>query len=188
MPRRGGAHTPPSRHYDRPAQPPDLVPEHPVADRRIGGNHVPEFHSQVRQSPPPGSLGGGFAPYGPRCRPCFWAGPGPVPAPRHRRRHPGQPGPADGGAEEGGRFRGPPHLQPPDRRPLLRHPPPRHRRLAHQHLPGQGRRETALRRLGVHLRVPGPGRAARASPRTGLPAGAGRARASAAATTTSSTP
>ena len=39
----------------------------------------------------------------------------------------------------------------------------------------KGRREAALRGLGVHLRVPGPQRAARASPRTGLPAGAGRA-------------
>ena len=47
--------------------------------------------------------------------------------------------------------------------------------VAHQHLPGQGRRKAPLRGLGVHLRVPRPGRAARASPRTGLPAGAGRA-------------
>ena len=60
-------------------------------------------------------------------------------------------------------------------RPLLRHPPPGHRRVDHQHLPGPGRREAALRGLGVHLRVPGPGRAARAPPRTALPAGAGSA-------------
>ena len=39
----------------------------------------------------------------------------------------------------------------------------------------QGEREEALRGLGVHLRVPGPGRAARPGPGAGFPAGAGSA-------------
>ena len=52
----------------------------------------------------------------------------------------------------------------------------------------QGGGEAALRGLGVHLRVPGPGRAARPGPGAGVPAGAGSAEALAAASATSSTP
>ena len=129
-------------------------------------------------NPSPASSGEGRCSWRRCCfrpgRPSPWRRrPGPVPASRHH--HPGQQGPADGGAEEGGRLRGPAHLQPPGQRPLLLHPPPGHRRVGHQHLPGAGEREEALRGLGVHLRVPGPGRAARTGPGAGFPAGAGSA-------------
>ena len=69
----------------------------------------------------------------------------------------------------------------------IRHPG--HRRVGHPDLPGAGRAsKQALRGLGVHLRVSGPGRAARPGPGAGFPAGPGSAPALAAASATYSTP
>ena len=89
-----------------------------VRKRTRGGHHVPTFHPQVRQGQAADAPGRCAADGGAYGHPHERHRPGPVPAPRHRPRHAGQPRPADGGAQEGWRLRGPPHPQPPDRRPL----------------------------------------------------------------------
>ena len=101
----------------------------------------------------------------------------PGPGPARRRDSPGQHRPGVRGAQGRRRVRRPPRLRPEDRKPLLRRPRRRHRRLDKRHVPGEGRREGPKRRMGVLLGVPGPGRAPRARPGPGLPAGdAGRGR------------
>ena len=187
-PERGGARTPPFRALRPPRPAARLGSRTSGLQPATGGDYVPAFHSQVRQSPPPNSPGRCFAHRGPRRDPRQRPCPGPVPAPGHRRPQPGQPRPADGGAQEGGRLRGPPRLQPPHRGPLLLHPPPGHRRLDHPTPTGSGAAGSSSPRAGSTPSSTRPWTSSPSSTPNSPSCWSWPSRELAAATTTSSTP
>ena len=142
---------------------PDLVVEHPVPDRTTGGNHVPAFRAQVRQGPASDAPGRSFAAGGPLRRPHERRCPGPLPTPpttsawstatgrwwSGRRRAASWPAPSSAARPTSSTT---PSATPT---PASGSPTPTGSRAARRGWP----------RVGVHLRVPGPGRAARPSPR-----------------------
>ena len=79
----------------------------PVSRSRTRRGERLDAETQSPAHAPGRAADGGAAAGGPGRHPRQRHSPGPVHAPEHRRRHPGQLGPADGGAQEGGRLRGP---------------------------------------------------------------------------------